>query len=55
MKGIWPYSDPAIYWLPGPGGGGGGRGSESPLYSFKTAYDTATKITQSNVLIFSNI
>ena len=39
-------------------GGGGGKGGEvpgAPLRDFKTAHDTATKIAQSNLLIFSNI
>ena len=26
-----------------------------PLYNFKTAHDTATKITQNNIIIVSNI
>ena len=35
----------------------GGRGHfwSSPLYNFKTANNTATKITQNNVLIISSI
>ena len=53
MKGIWPYSDQSIYWIPGLGRGG--RGSEYPFYNLYSAHDAATKITQSNVLIFSNI
>ena len=38
------------------GGGGGGRGVPGPpLCDFKTAHDTATKIAQSILLIFSKI
>ena len=37
------------------GGGGGGGGPGAPLCDFKTAYDTATKIAQSILLIFSKI
>ena len=32
-----------------------GGGLLSPLYNFKTAHDAATKITQNDVLIISNI
>ena len=42
----------------GGGGGGGGGGGEvpgAPLCDFKTAHDTATKIAQSILLIFSKI
>ena len=45
-----PYSDRALYLLPVTGGS-----FWSPLYNFKTTLDTATKITQNNVLIICNI
>ena len=32
----------------------GREASESPLYNFKTAHSTATKISNTNVLIISN-
>ena len=37
------------------GGGGGGEVPGAPLCDFKTAHDTATKIAQSILLIFSKI
>ena len=37
------------------GGGEGGGAPRPPLFDFKTAHDTATKIAQSNLLAFSKI
>ena len=36
-------------------GGAGGGGFGGPPYDFKTAHDTSIQITQSNLLIISNI
>ena len=47
---------PGFFWLAGTVGGGGGGGVPgAPLCDFKTAHDTATKIAQSILLIFSKI
>ena len=49
---------PGFFWLAATVGGGGGEGGEvpgAPLCDFKTAHDTATKIAQSILLIFSKI
>ena len=47
---------PGFFWLAATvGGGGGGEVPGAPLCDFKTAHDTATKIAQSILLIFSKI
>ena len=46
---------PGFFGLLRPLGGGGGEVPGAPLCDLKTAHDTATKIAQSILLIFSKI
>ena len=46
---------PGFFCLAATVGGGGGEVPGAPLCDFKTAHDTATKIAQSILLIFSKI